>query len=93
MPELPPEVAAIDFGDQSPHNSDMGVDAKNSPLPRSDTATADLQAAVDAIFSRKPLDPETERRIEVRADKVREELRTKGTTNVVLELLGECRDE
>lgn len=71
----------------------MSVDATKAVLPQAGTALADLQAAVDAMFSRKPLDAEIARRIEGRADKVREELRNKGMTNVVLGLLRECRDE
>lgn len=83
----------IDFVEKSPHNSGMSVDAAKTTSPQSGTALADLQAAVDAMFSRKPLDAEIGRRIEGRANKVREELRNKGMTNVVLGLLRECRDE
>ena len=55
--------------------------------------TADLQAVLNALYSDKPLDPEVARRVDERAEKVREELRLQGVTDVAVELLRESRNE
>lgn len=55
--------------------------------------SADSQAVIEHAFKGKPLDPAVERRVHERAEKIREELRKKGVTNVTADLLRESRDE
>ena len=54
--------------------------------------TVDLQAVINVLQSGMPLDPELERRVTWRAEKVRDELRRKGPTDIAVELLRESRD-
>lgn len=54
---------------------------------------ADSKAVLAHAFKGKPLDPEVEKRVHERAEKVREELRKNGVTNFTADLLRECRDE
>ena len=56
-------------------------------------ARADLRAVLDSLVSKKPLDPETIRRIEVRSERMTEELRRQyGELNVAVDLIREVRD-
>ncbi len=67
----------------------MSTDTRKSPSVES----ADFQAVVDHAFKGKPVDPEVAQRIEERAEKVREVMRKKGTTNIAVDLIRESRDD
>ena len=54
---------------------------------------SDSRAVIAHAFKGQPLDPEVAKRIHERAERVRQELRSKGTTNFTADLLRECRDE
>ncbi len=74
----------------------MSVDArddKDTALPAPDGATADLRVVIDAMISGVSVSSEVGRRIDLRAEQVREELRHRGTTSVARDLIRECRDE
>ena len=65
------------------------------PIDTADTAEAraDLRAVLDSLVSKKPLDPETIRRIEDRSERMTEELRERyGELNVAVDLIREVRD-
>ena len=65
------------------------------PIDAADSleALADLRAVIDSLVSKKPLDPETIRRIEDRAERMTEELRQRyGELNVAVDLIREVRD-
>jgi hypothetical protein len=55
-------------------------------------ARADLQAVLDSLVTKKPLDPETSRRVQERSERITEELRRRyGELNVAVELIREVR--
>jgi hypothetical protein len=56
-------------------------------------ARADLQAVLDSLVTKKPLDPETSRRIRERSERITEELHQRyGELNVAVDLIREIRD-
>lgn len=66
----------------------MSTDIRKPPTQES----ADFRSMIDHVFKGKPLDPEVAQRVHQRAEKIREELRKKGPTNVAVELIREGRD-
>jgi hypothetical protein len=62
-------------------------------LPLSQTE-ADLDAVLNSARTGKPLDPEVERRVRDRAEKIRQEVLLKhGVLNIAVDLVREGRDE
>ena len=57
------------------------------------STTADLEAICHSLVTGRPIDPEVSNRIEERADRVREELKKKGVTDIAVSLIRETRDE
>ena len=59
--------------------------------------TIDLQSDLNALCAgaanNTPVDPDIALRVKERADEVRAELRTKGTTKVAVDLIRQARDE
>lgn len=56
--------------------------------------SADEQAVLDYAFLGKPLDPEIQRRVRERAERITEELRRKhGRMDIVVPLVRQTRDE
>jgi hypothetical protein len=53
----------------------------------------DLESLCASAALGRPVDPVVACRVQERAAKIRDELRTKGTTNVAVELIREIRDE
>jgi hypothetical protein len=64
----------------------MSTDIRKPPTE----VSADLRAAVDHAFKRTPLDPDVARRIEARAEAIRQRL---PITNVAVDLIRESRDD
>jgi len=54
---------------------------------------ADAQAVLAHAFRGKMLNPDVLKRVHARAEKVREEMRKRGTTNFAIDLLHESRNE
>ena len=54
---------------------------------------ADSRAVLEHAFKGTPVDPEVSQRVRERADKVREDLRSRGVQINTLELLRDSRDE
>jgi hypothetical protein len=55
---------------------------------------ADLQAVIDSLVSKTPLDPVIARRVEERSERMTEALRRRyGELNVAVDLIREIRDE
>jgi hypothetical protein len=55
---------------------------------------ADLRAVIDSLVSKTPLDPAIARRVEERAERMRQELFERhGLLNVAVDLIREARDE
>jgi hypothetical protein len=55
---------------------------------------ADLQAVIDSLVSKTPLDPAIARRVEERAERTRQEVFERhGLLNVAVDLIREIRDE
>jgi hypothetical protein len=55
---------------------------------------ADLQAVLASLMTQRPLDPEVERRVEERSERMTEDLRRRyGELNVAVDLIREIRDE
>lgn len=54
---------------------------------------SDLEAVCAALAERRPVDPVVAKRIRQRAEKVKEEIRQKGITDVAVTLVREIRDE
>jgi hypothetical protein len=57
------------------------------------TAQADLDAVIASIVARQPIDPELLKRVREESERIRDELRKKGPTNIAVELIREGRDE
>ncbi len=57
-----------------------------------DTTQTDLEAICLSLASGKPVDPEVGSRIEQRADKVRDEIKKRGVTDIAVSLIRELRD-
>ena len=55
--------------------------------------TADLEEVIRAAHERRPVDPETARRVEERANKVKEEILRNGITDLAVPLIRQARDE
>lgn len=53
----------------------------------------DLEAVCAALAQRRPVDPDVATRIHERAEKIKEEIRRRGVTNVAVALVRESRDE
>jgi hypothetical protein len=73
-------------------NSIMGIEMEKLGIASAETVV-DLQAVIDAMLAGEVLDPEVERRVRERADKVRSELQSRAPTNVAVDLIRESRDE
>ncbi|MGH7136450.1 MAG: hypothetical protein ACREHD_11975 [Pirellulales bacterium] len=54
---------------------------------------SDLEAVCAALAERRPVDPVLARRIQERAEKVKEEIRRRGVTDMAVALVREIRDE
>ncbi len=58
------------------------------------SADADGDAVIESLLTGKPIDPETARRVQERAEQITQELRRKhGTLDVAVDLIREIRDE
>jgi hypothetical protein len=69
------------------------MDAEHTDTADVSEARADLRAVIDSFISKKPLDPETSRRIQERSERITEELRRRyGELNVAVDLIREVRD-
>jgi hypothetical protein len=70
--------------DQSPKLTD------NTFMSSTTESLADLEAVLLGIAEKSPLDPEVEKRVYERAEKVREQL---SETNIAVDLIREAREE
>jgi hypothetical protein len=64
----------------------MSTQTKSAPTE----AAADLKAMINHAFHGKPLDPDVAKRVEDRAEAIRQKL---PLTNIAVELIRESRDE
>jgi len=63
-------------------------------LPTDPQADADLQAVLDRVLAGKPPDAEVARRVQARADSIRQEILARhGMLNAAVDLIREGRDE
>jgi hypothetical protein len=64
------------------------------PLTADAEVQADLQAVIDSLITRQPLDPVIARRVRERSERMTQELRERyGELNVAVDLIRETRDE
>lgn len=89
VPQKPWILIPIERPLISSDNCRMSTDTSTPP----NLEEADSKAVLAHAFKGKPLDPEVEKRVHERAEKVRAELRQRGVTNFTADLLRECRDE
>jgi hypothetical protein len=78
------------------HGNDNGVMKRNGHFDSSDSGEAadDLQAVLDSIASKTPLDPKLELRVHARAEKITQEaFERHGLLDVAVDLVREARDE
>ncbi len=65
-----------------------------SSIEKDSEIETDLQAVLDRAMTGRPLAPEVERRVQERAEKIRQEVLAKhGVLNVAVDLIREGRDE
>ncbi|HEV7222165.1 MAG TPA: hypothetical protein VGN42_05645 [Pirellulales bacterium] len=81
------------------HEEQFDWTAKTAENSRMSTETvptevmSDLEAVCAALAARRPLDPVVARRVQERAERVKEEIRRRGVTDIAVSLVREIRDE
>jgi hypothetical protein len=56
-------------------------------------AMDDLRAVCESKAANRPVDPIVARRVQERAAKIKEAIRSRGTTTIAVELIREARDQ